>query len=243
MLADGRIDRRRILLTGFTGFPRQPFNVTGLYVDALARMVATHFPDLHVTTAVLPTEWYRGPQAQLDLLERWRPRVVLHFGVAGRAKGFEIETRGQNLCVDEDDACGSGPSGRHIEIGGAAYHRVDLPAAAAVARLRRRRIPARVSRDAGRYICNLVLYRGLALTKSTEIQLGFVHLPAELSPNDHRRNGVQWTSPLTWSEALVGGTEILGACLGRPVPAHMKFGDAQRIRTHASRQGARQLGL
>jgi hypothetical protein len=99
-----------------------------------------------------------------------------------------------------------------------------------VGRLRRRGIPARTSRDAGRYVCNALLYSGLEQARQQACRLGFVHLPAELAPDHGRRNGMQMTSPLTWPQALLGGLELIGGCFGRPVPQHSVLSINRRAR-------------
>ena len=117
-----------------------------------------------------------------------------------------------------DDAAHRRPPTCVIDRGGPDLRTVDLPVSLIMARLRRRGIPVRPSRDAGDYVCNAVLYEGLVMAPSFNCRLGFVHIPAELAAPFRRQNGVQRTSPLSWEQALMGGLEIMAGCLGRAVP-------------------------
>ena len=116
------------------------------------------FAGVRFATAILPTEWMAAPRHLDRLLTEVRPDLALHFGVSGRARGFEIETRACNRCAVSPDASGALPPARAIHEGGAAHVGAGLPVQYLVARLRRRGIPAFVSRDAGEYLCNATLY-------------------------------------------------------------------------------------
>lgn len=209
---------RPVLITGFKPFPSQPTNVTSVYAPALARLSHRAFPDVTIVTKVLSTEWAAAPREVVGLLIRHEPLIALHFGIAGRARGFEIETVARNRRRMLPDAIDAEPDDTIVDRNGPPTHRVDLPVTDMIARLRRRGIPARLSQDAGGYICNTVLYHGLACAPALNCRLGFVHLPAELAPDDGPRNGVQRTSPLTWEHALVGGLELVAAALRRRLP-------------------------
>jgi pyroglutamyl-peptidase len=209
---------RTILLTWFQPFPGRPVNVTTTYAPTLAALAKRAFPDVTVHTAILPTEWVAGPREVIGLLARLQPGIALHFGIAGRARGFEIETVARNRRKILPDALRAEPTDRRVDLQGPDRHRVDLPVGDMVARLRRRGIPARRSQDAGGYICNAVLYHGLACAPALDCRLGFVHLPADLTPDGSARNGLQGTSPLTWDDALTGGLEILASAMGRRLP-------------------------
>jgi pyroglutamyl-peptidase len=212
--------RTRVLITGFTPFPKQPINPTAFLAPAIADAVARLYPDVRARSAVLPTEWQRGPTTLEDLILSETPDVALFFGIASRAKGFEIETRATNACSDAPDAAGCIADETMLSPNGQPHLPASLPVQDILRRLRMRGIPVRPSRQAGLYLCNAVLYRGLELARYLPIlqRVGFIHLPAELPVPGQRQTAVHRSSPLTWAQAVAGGVEVAAACLGRPTP-------------------------
>jgi pyroglutamyl-peptidase len=206
----------RVLLTGFAPFPGVPVNATMALVPQLADRAKSHFPGTKLSAGVLATEWLAAPR-QLDiLLAQARPDLILHFGVSGRARGFEIELRGQNRCLPAADAGGALPVSAAVRADGPEILRVSLPVNYLVARLRRRGIPAFVSRDAGGYLCNATLYHSLAAARAQPgRRVGFIHIPASLAWPTAAGRGRSGACPLTWAQALEGGLEILAVCLNR----------------------------
>src|SRR5262245_27747504 len=204
----------RVLLTGFAPFPGVPVNATMALVPQLADRAKCRFPGARLIAGVLPTEWEAAPRQMETLLAQASPDLILHFGVSSRARGFEIEQRGQNRCLLAPDAGGAFPPSPAVRAGGPEILRASLPVYYIVARLRRRGIAAFASRDAGGYLCNATLYNSLATARAQPgRRVGFIHLPASLArPAVTGRSG---TCPLTWAQALEGGLEILAACLNR----------------------------
>jgi pyroglutamyl-peptidase len=90
-----------------------------------------------------------------------------------------------------------------------------------VTRLRRRGLPARISRDAGGYLCNALLYHSLEIARRSSLpsRTGFIHLPANLVGERRPSLEPRITGRLTWSDVVEGGLEILSATIGRrPIP-------------------------
>ena len=168
----------------------------------------------------MPTEWAAGLHVADQLYRDLRPEIALHFGVSSRATGFEIETRGRNKCHQSLDAAGLLPALDRVSAFGPDYLASPLPAAHIVERLRRRGLPATISRDAGGYLCNALLYRGLEVTRgqARAPRIGFVHLPSSLVNERNPGRGPLPSCRLRWDDVISGGLEIIGACLGRPVP-------------------------
>lgn len=202
--------RSRVLITGFGPFPGMPENVTSRLVADLAARGRDVFPAFEIRAAILPTEWDRAPELLDNLLSGFQPSTVILFGVSGHARGFEVETVARNAATLTPDAAGLPPLSSRIDPSGLDQIAVRFPAARIVARLRRMQLPARVSRDAGRYLCNATLYH---LLGRTDLQIepriaGFVHVPANLRTSGTRGR-------LSYERALVGAQEILSVCLGR----------------------------
>ncbi len=211
-------DRPTILITGFGPFPTVGANATSILVPRIADAARRGVPGVTVSAHVLPTEWEMSLVLLEELTRALRPTLALHFGVSGRATGFEIETRGRNRCSLSEDAAGRLPLCERVSPKGPEFLTATLPAAHIVSRLRRRGLPARISRDAGGYLCNALLYRSLEIAQAygTPGRSGFVHLPANLV-NERRpmlepRTGTR----LSWDDVIDGSIEIMAAALGRP---------------------------
>ena len=211
--------RTKVLLTGFAPFPTQPVNATEILVPQLAIAARRRFPDIRIAHEILLTEWQSAPARIEQLLMEHEPDVALFFGISSKAKGFEIEMRGLNHRRESKDAAGVEVKKGILWHGGPKGLPSKLPVSDIVRRLRARRIPVLVSRDAGGYLCNALLYHALLLAPHIRHlqRLGFVHVPSDLAIPGRRQTIVQRTCPLAWRDAVTGGVEIVGACLGRPL--------------------------
>lgn len=210
------MSRRRpaVLLTGFGPFPGVPENASSLLVPELAAVASRRWPGIKFEAVVLPTEWLAGPAAVSEILDCLKPTLALHFGVASTARGFTIESRGHNRTKQLSDAAGRLPPSERLSPDGPDSLAATIPVARIVARLRRRSLPVKLSRDAGGYLCNAVLYGSLRRARQADWRMrsGFVHLPASLggvavSPRSATR--------LDWSQALEGSLEIIAETVGR----------------------------
>lgn len=212
--------RATILLTGFGPFPGVPVNATMDLVPQIAALSARAFPDVHIASEILPTDWRAAPQRLEALLAAHRPGLALHFGVSSRARGFEVEQRGRNICNGTPDAAGAPPAAGVVLAGAPEELRVTIPVQHVVGRLRQRGIPAFVSRDAGLYLCNATLFASLMLARGAPSRrTGFIHVPTSLALARGATPGLARSSRLTWEQALSGGLDIVAACLGRPASA------------------------
>lgn len=217
---DRSTGRPLILLTGFGPFPTVAANATSLLVPRISQAAERAFSGADFACHILPTEWGAGLSSVAHLYLRLEPEIALHFGVSSRANGFEIETRGRNRCSQSIDAAGLPPPARELTLRGPEYLPATLPAAHIAERLRRRGLPAMVSRDAGGYLCNALLYRTQEVARgmARPPRSGFIHLPSSLV---NERN--PWRGPLNgcrlgWDDVIGGGIEIIAACLGRAAP-------------------------
>jgi pyroglutamyl-peptidase len=221
-----------VLLTGFGPFPKVPENATSVLVPALAAAARQQFTGMRLHAEILPTEWASAPARLDELMREWSPSLVLQFGVSPRAKGFVFETRARNeRDVKSVDATGCPPPAAAIAEDGADILRSGLPVAELVRRLRSLGLPAVRSHNAGKYICNALLYHGLARlpqieTVSGNVPLvGFVHLPTDIparpAPKLSQSELASGPDPqpkyvahsLTMKGALAGGLAIIATCL------------------------------
>ena len=201
-----------MLVTGFGPFPGVDDNVSGRLVnalgDALSRTRARTQSHI-LKTAVLPVDWSETTLQIEDLYERHRPDAALHFGVSQRARGFEIETVARNRNGGMVDASGRLPEHDLLESGAPPMLRSTVPVKDMIAALRAARMPVRRSQDAGDYLCNAALFRGLRCVgrPNQPAMAGFVHIPVELRGS------------LSWPRLVLGANVLIG-CLVHALAGH-----------------------
>lgn len=207
-----------MLLTGFGPFPTVPTNASALLVPELAVRGAAAFPGYHFHAEVLATEWRAGPDRAARLLHQLQPTLALHFGVSSRARGIVIETLAVNVAAPAADATGALPETECLERRGADAVGVGFPARYIAERLRAHAIPVELSRSAGTYLCNAVLYRSCALAAAPTAnwRSGFVHLPTSLVDSHRGLPRPRPGCPLDWDQVMIASLEIIAASLGRP---------------------------
>jgi len=195
----------RALLIGFGPFPGAPFNPSAALVKALARRRRPVLAEIVCTTHVFATA-YAAVDHDLPRLFALKPDIILMVGFAGRRRQLCIETRARNaVSVLLPDASGYRPQRGVIVPGGQAALRGAAPFADLLGALRRIPIPARVSRDAGRYLCNYAYWRALERARGGQPLVQFVHIPPVSSkPRPRRRNRVRRPSLATLVRAAEG---------------------------------------
>jgi pyroglutamyl-peptidase len=167
-----------VLITGFGPFPGAPNNPTMRLARHLGSVRRMRFAGLRRVVRLLPTTW-----AMLDDLPNQvadvRPDAVLMFGLAGRRRRVTPEARAINragpLRIDAD----GGLPPNHLLSKGAAFARTGgIDATRMTAAMRRARLPAAVSRDAGDYLCNALFFRMCEQDRPCI----FVHVPRPVRP-------------------------------------------------------------
>lgn len=170
-----------LLVTGFGPFPGMPANPSQRLAHRLGRMRRPALADVPICVRILPTTWDAVAHVPA-LISDLAPSAILMLGVAGRRKAVCVESRAVNAAADAPDARRRHPMGRAVKPGAPAV----LRATAEVQRLRARlrTVPAAVSRDAGRYLCNALYFEVLAALASgkTSVPAVFVHVPASPRP-------------------------------------------------------------
>jgi len=195
----------RVLLIGFGPFPGAPLNPSALLVKSLARRRRPAFAEIVRTTHVFATT-YAAVDRDLPRLLAAGPDIVLMFGVAGRRRHLCIETRARNaVSLLFPDASGYRPRQGIIAPGEPAALRSAAPFARLLGAVRASTVPALLSRDAGRYLCNYAYWRALERSRDGRPLVQFVHIPGvSLGPRRQRRG--RRPPPLG---ALVAGAERL----------------------------------
>jgi len=167
----------RVLLTGFGPFPGVPVNPSAVLVKALARRQRPALAGITRTTHIFATT-YEAVDRDLPKLLARKPDIVLMFGLAGSRRHVCIETRARNaVSLLFPDASGHRAERGLIVQGGQSALRGNAPFADLLGALRGRAIPCRLSRDAGRYLCNYSYWRGLERANGGHPLVQFVHIP------------------------------------------------------------------
>jgi pyroglutamyl-peptidase len=168
-----------VLLTGFGPFPGAPFNPTGLLAERLARLRRPGLADTRRAAYMFPTSYTAVDRDLPRLIAKHRPDILLMFGLAGRTPHLRIEVRARNrvsrLLPDAERRLTSTQS----IVAGAAAALDFAGGQRLLAAARQSRLPAKLSRDAGRYVCNYLCWRALeaAATPAGPRVVAFVHVP------------------------------------------------------------------
>jgi pyroglutamyl-peptidase len=194
----------RVVIAGFGPFPGAPVNPSGLLVTALARRRRPVLAGAKIITHIFATS-YEAVDRDLPKLFTAKPDIVLIFGLAGKRRQLCIETRARNaLSLLFPDASRHRPTRSTIEAG-ASGRRGHAPFAALLGAVRTGGFPARLSSDAGRYLCNYVYWHALGRVRGNRPLVQFVHVPrVRLSPQrPSKRHAPSFARLVAAAEALL----------------------------------------
>ena len=169
----------RVLVTGFEPFPVDcPHdNVSAVAVGALDPRALR---GARVMRRVLPVEYDRAAAEIAELIARGRPEIVIAFGQGG--EDLKLEELAHNLHDGAlPDNRGVLRAAAVIDPSAPATREARLPLDAIAAALEALGEAPRRSRDAGRYICNDVMFACLGTAVP---QAGFIHLPRTTAFDD-----------------------------------------------------------
>jgi pyroglutamyl-peptidase len=169
----------RILVTGFGPFPGAPFNPTIPLVKRLARLRRPALSNVTITTHIFDVAYAAVDRELPQLLATHRPHALLMFGLAARTPWLRIETRARNAVTTIwPDLDGTRVRKRSIagteDARAFGAHPFKLLRAAQATG-----IDARVSRDAGSYLCNYLCWRAIEAThhRTGPRLAAFIHIP------------------------------------------------------------------
>ena len=193
----------RVIITGFGPFPGAPFNPSAALAKALARRQRPALAGIERAIHVFATT-YASVDRDLPKLFAQKPDIVLMFGVAGRRRQLCIETRARNaVSLLFPDAGGHRPRHGVIKLHGPAALTGNAPFARLAGAAGTK---ARLSRDAGRYLCNYVYWRALEHVRGTRPLVQFVHIPpVSTKPQPRRRS----SRPPTLAKLLKSAEALL----------------------------------
>jgi pyroglutamyl-peptidase len=157
---------------------------------------------------------YAAVDAQLPVLvAAHRPQILLMFGLAARTPFVRVETTAHNTHTALlADASGALPSQRAIDASATPRRHGRAPFARLVMAARGARVAARLSDNAGRYLCNYLYWRASEFMGDAAPRLlVFVHIPKvrraarPQSADSHR--------PVTQRDLLRSGEAMLRTLL------------------------------
>lgn len=204
-----------VLITGFGRFPGAPFNPSTPLARAVAKRQRPAFADVTRVLHIFAVSYTAVDRDLPKLIARHKPDIILMFGLAARTTHVRIEIRARNAkSTLFPDASGFQPGARDIARGKPpSFGRA--PFARLLGAARRSRVPTRLSRDAGRYLCNYIYWRALEASRSGTLAQ-FVHIP--WVPLVKRRPGRK--KRMTHAALARSGEAILLALLA----AHRRLG-------------------
>ncbi len=175
-----------LLITGFGPFPGAPFNPTIQLVEALAQLKRPALADVKIVGHIFETSYAAVDRDLPALLAQHKPDALLMFGLAAATSYIRIETRAQNALTLLPDASGQVLRRSTIDEGGPPARAMPAPQRRLLMAARSAGLPVKLSRDAGRYLCNYLCWKASAAGGPS--RAAFVHVP--LAPRDvapHRR--------------------------------------------------------
>ena len=167
---------RPLWLSGFGAFPGVPDNPTSHIAEALQ---GERFGDAYVTGRVLDVSYARAPAQLQESLAQLTcpPRAVVLLGVARKASYVRVERVARNVpagATPDVDGLRAAPWPEDppglellttVDVDGLARSLTDAG------------YDARVSQDAGDYLCNYSYYHALRQAQSDDTPALFVHIP------------------------------------------------------------------
>ena len=126
---------------------------------------------------LLPVEFGKAAELACAEYEKCRPSAVIMLGQAGGRSAITPEAVGRNMMNARiPDNAGHMPVNEPIERGGPEELYATLPLEDTVLCVRSLGLPAEISRDAGAYVCNSLLYSVLRHNGGS-VPTGFIHVP------------------------------------------------------------------
>lgn len=172
-------EKIKILVTGFGPFPGVHSNPSEKLLGWIEEQHVWPMSKVRLKTALIPTNWSAVEQFSSHTLAELDPDIVLHFGVHARANSLRVEKLARNCTCTQADALGK-VAPHHCVIERAPQTlKSKIEPERLVTALRARGLPAKSSTNAGRYLCNALLFASLyqAEKRASPRQTGFIHIP------------------------------------------------------------------
>jgi pyroglutamyl-peptidase len=168
---------RTILVTGFEPFGGESINASW---EAARQLEGWRHDDFTAVARLLPCAYDSSVTKLIHEIEAIRPEALLMTGQAARRAAVSVERFGRNL----DDAAAADNDGvlrtrMRISDGAPARLQATTSLSAIAKAIREAGIPARISTDAGGFVCNHLYFGALQYlgSRGTAIPAVFLHLP------------------------------------------------------------------
>ncbi len=168
---------KRLLVTGFAPFGGDAVNPSWQAVKALPDRVGRW----ELIKREVPVSFRGGPEALYAAMDEWYPDAVLMVGVAAGRCAVTPEQQGVNeMAARIPDNEGYRPENDPIVPDGPEVLCSTLPVEDMVEAIMAAGVPACLSDNAGRYVCNALLYSALYRLEQADdpVPAAFIHVPA-----------------------------------------------------------------
>ncbi|KIU45246.1 MULTISPECIES: pyroglutamyl-peptidase I [Bradyrhizobium] len=199
--------RLRILLTGFGPFPGAPYNPTMPLLKRLSTLRRPAFDDVALTSHVFDVTYTTVDRELPELIAQHRPQALLMFGLAGRTAHLRIESRARNAVTTRFPDAGRQHARKGSIVDGADARRFGPHSERLLRAALATGIDARMSRDAGSYLCNYLSWRAIeTMDGDDSLRLAqFVHVP----PLAHDGTAARGKSSITLEQLVDAGEAML----------------------------------
>ena len=192
---------RTILVTGFEPFGGETINASW---EAAKQLDSWRHDGYKALARLLPCAYDSSVKKLIHEIETLRPDALLMSGQAARRAVVCVERFAHNL----DDATAPDNDGdlrRALRISRAApeWLEASAPAGAIARTMKDAGVPARISRNAGGFVCNHLYFGALQYLseKRSAIPAVFIHLPATPEQTPHGA-GAKRMTPAKAADAL-----------------------------------------
>jgi pyroglutamyl-peptidase len=166
---------KRLLILGFGPFPRVPRNPAGVLAARLGPDPVWRRRGVEATAIVLPTAYSAIPGILEPLIRETAFDAVLLIGVAARRRVLSVEVRAVNRVSRLfPDASGRVGARLTYDRHGPFQRRAGVEPGRILRAIQSAGPKARLSIDAGRYLCNATYYAALAFRAPRVV---FIHVP------------------------------------------------------------------
>ncbi|KMN41725.1 MULTISPECIES: pyroglutamyl-peptidase I [unclassified Lysinibacillus] len=166
----------KILVTGFEPFLDYKINPTMQIVEELNGKKIDCYD---IVGRILSVDFQQSAEQLKHHIEEVKPQIIISLGLAAGRFKVTPERIAINVKDGEPDNNGYTPVDERIHEEGADAYLTNLPIRSMVNRLQAEGYPAEISNTAGTYLCNNIMYEGLAYAQQHEgVRAGFIHIPA-----------------------------------------------------------------
>lgn len=177
-----------LLVTGFGPFPSMPRNPSARAARAVAASPRWRVLGIEVRLRILTTAYAAIP-AELEPALVEAPSAILMIGVAGRSRRIRVERRATARRSKLFPDLAGETAGRPDACSPPRW--TAAPAEAARLAFGRHGLSARLSRDAGRYLCNAAYFHALG----SHAPALFIHIPKRSETQRPGRRRITRESP------------------------------------------------